>query len=123
MTNSRKDMFNISSSDAFNDILKKNNPKNLQWKYELFNDEFHETLPHLAMYKGIRYYYHNYSSLIFENVESYINAGGIPYLKIYFKERAKRFGGDGKIDNQTRDLLIWLALNHDNFEYFSFFMV
>ena len=122
MANSRKDIFNISNSDTFNEILKKNKPKNLHWKYELFNDEVHETLPHLSMYTGIRYYYHNYSSLIFENIEAYVNAGGIPHLKSYFKERAKRFGGDGKIDNSTKDLLIWLAFNRDNFEYFSFFM-
>jgi len=122
MANSRKDIFNISNSDSFNDLLKKNNPKNLRWKYELFNDEVHETLPHLAMYKGIRYYYHNYSSLIFETIETYVNAGGIPYLKSYFKEKAKRFGGDDEIDNSTKNLLIWLAWNRNNFEYFNFFM-
>ena len=122
IANSRKDIFHISNSDAFNDILKKNTPKNLRWKYELFNDEFHETLPDLAMYKGLRYYYHNYSSLIFKDIETYVNAGGIPYLKSYFKERAERFGGDGKINNGTKDLLIWLAWNRDNFKYFSFFM-
>jgi len=122
MANSRKDIYYISSSDDFSDILKKNNPKNLRWKYELFNDEFHQTLPHLAMYKGIKYYYHNFPSLIFENIPAYINAGEIPYLESYFKERAKRFGGDGKVDNKTKDRLIWLAENHDNFEYFNFFM-
>jgi len=122
MANSRKDIYYVSSSDDFSDILKKNNPKNLRWKYELFNDEFHQTLPNISMYKGIKYYYHNYPSLIFENIPAYIKAGEIPYLESYFKERAKRFGGEGKIDNPTKDRLIWLAENHDNFKYFSFFM-
>jgi len=122
MANSRKDIYYVSSSDDFSDILKKNNPKNLRWKYELFNDEFHQTLPNISMYKGIKYYYHNYPSLIFENIPAYIEAGEIPYLESYFKERAKRFGGEGKIDNPTKDRLIWLAENHDNFKYFSFFM-
>ncbi len=122
MANSRKDIFYIASSDAFNDVLIKNNQKNLRWKYELFNDEVHQTMPHLAMYKGIRYYYHNFPGLIFENIQAYINAGGIPYLKSYFKERAKRFGGDGKIDDSTKNRLIWLARDRDNFKYFSFFM-
>jgi len=122
MANSKKDIYYVASSDDFSDILKKNNPKNLRWKYELFNDEFHQTLPNISMYKGVKYYYHNFPSLIFENIPAYINAGEIPYLKSYFKERAKRFGGDGKIDNATKDRLIWLAENHDNFKYFSFFM-
>ncbi|NER12094.1 esterase [Leptobacterium flavescens] len=122
MANSRKDIYNISSSDTFNDALKKNSPKNLIWKYELLDDEVHQSLPYLAMYKGIKYYYHNYPSLIFETIRAYVDAGGIPYLKSYFKERAKRFGGEGKIDNSTKNRLIWLAWNRDNFEYFSFFM-
>ncbi|WP_394749627.1 alpha/beta hydrolase-fold protein [Spongiimicrobium salis] len=122
IANSKKDIFTITQSDAYYELLKKKEPKNLIWKYELFNDEFHETLPHMAMFKGIRYYYHNHSSLIFEDIEAYINSGGIPYLKSYFKERAKRFGGNGKINNGTKNSLIWLAWNRDNFEYFSFFM-
>ncbi|WP_428743011.1 alpha/beta hydrolase-fold protein [Tenacibaculum sp.] len=122
IANSKKDIYNIESTEEFNRILKKHNPENLLWKYELFNDEVHETMPHLAMYKGIMYYYHNYDSLVFESIEAYEKAGGIPYLKSYFKERAKRFGGDGRIDNSTKNALIWLAWKRDNFKYFSFFM-
>lgn len=122
MANSRKDIYYISSSDGFNESLKKVNPKNLRWKYELFNDEVHETMPHLAMYKGLRYYYHNYDSLVFESIEAYVNSGEIPYLRSFFRERAKRFGGDGKIDDSTKNSLIWLAWNRDNYKYFSFFM-
>jgi len=122
MANSRKDIYYISSSDGFNQVLKKVNPKNLRWKYELFNDEVHETLPHLALYKGIKYYYHNYDSLVFESIEAFVKSGGIPYLKSFFKERANRFGGDGKIDDSTKNSLIWLAWSRDNYKYFHFFM-
>jgi len=122
IANSRKDIFTISESDTFNDLLKKNNPKNLKWKYELFNDEVHQTIPYLAMYKGISYYYHNFPGLIFESIPAYIDAGGISYLKSYFKERANRFGGEGKIQNSTKNRLIWLAWHRNNFEYFNFFM-
>ena len=122
MANSRKDIFYIASSDHFNELLKINNPKNLTWKYELFNDEVHQTMPHLAMYKGIKYYYHNYGSPIFESIQQYIDLGEIDYLTTYFKKRAKRFGGNGNIDDSTKNNLIWLAWNRNNFEYFNFFM-
>lgn len=122
IANSKKDIYYIASTEEFNDKLKKHNPENLIWKYELFNDEVHETMPHLAMYKGIKYYYHNYDSLVFESIDAYKDAGGIPYLKSFFKERAKRFGGDDKIDDSTKNSLIWLAWKRDNFKYFSFFM-
>ncbi|NJB69928.1 putative alpha/beta superfamily hydrolase [Saonia flava] len=122
MANSRKDIYYISSTDAFHEILKNNNPKNLIWKYELFNEEVHETLAHLALFKGLKYYYHNYDSPVFESIQHYIDMGGIDYLTTYFKERAKRFGGDGSIDEGTKNALIWLAWNRNDFEYFSFFM-
>lgn len=122
IANSRKDIYYISSTDNFSELLTKYQPKNLRWKYELFNEEVHQSLPHLALYKGIKYYYHNYDSLVFENIQQYIDLGELAYLKDYFKERAKRFGGDGTIDDNTKNGLIWLAWNRDNFEYFSFFM-
>ncbi len=122
MANSRKDIYYIGSTEAFHKILKKNNPKNLIWKYDLFNDEVHETLGHLALYKGLKYYYHDYDSPVFESIQHYIDVGGIDYLTNYFKKRAKRFGGDGNIDNSTKNGLIWLAWNRNNFEYFNLFM-
>lgn len=122
IANSKRDIYYISSTEEFNKRLKKYNPKKLIWKYELFNEEVHETMPHLAMYKGIMYYYHNYDSLVFESLEAYKKSGGISYLKSFFKERGKRFGGDGKIDDSTKNSLIWLAWKRNNFKYFSFFM-
>jgi predicted alpha/beta superfamily hydrolase len=122
MANSRKDIYYIASSDHLNELLTEYNPKNLIWKYELFNDEVHQSMPHLAMYKGLKYYYHNYDSLVFENIQQYIDLGEMDYLNAFFKERAKRFGGDGNIDENTKNGLIWLAWNSDDFKQFSFFM-
>lgn len=122
MANSRRDIYYIGSTEAFHEILKNNNPKNLIWKYDLFNDEVHETLAHLAIYKGLKYYYHNYDSPVFESIKQYIDFGGMDYLTTYFKERAKRFGGDDQIDDNTKNGLIWLAWNRNNFEYFNIFM-
>ncbi|NVK53431.1 MAG: esterase [Flavobacteriaceae bacterium] len=122
MANSKKDIYYVGSSDAFNETLMKYNPKNLRWKYELFNDEVHETLPHLALYKGIKYYYHNYDALVFSSIQQFNDLGGLKYVNNYFKERTKRFGADIKSEQSTQNSLIWLAWKRDNFKYFSFFM-
>lgn len=122
MANSRKDIYNIGSTDSFNEILRNNAPKNLIWNYSLFNDEVHESLAHLSIYKGLKYYYHNYNSPVFESIQQYIDLGGMDYLTTYFKARAKRFGGEGHIDESTKNRLIWLAWNRNDFEYFNIFM-
>ena len=122
IANSRKDIYNIGSTDAFSEILKMNEPKNLIWKYELFNDEVHKSLAYVAMYKGLKFYYHNYESPTIESIQQYNDLGGMDYLTAFSKERAKRFGGDGNIDDDAKNRLIWLAFNRNNFEYFNLFM-
>ena len=88
----------------------------------MHNDEIHESLGHLALYKGLKFYYHNYNSLAFESIQHFKDLGGMAYLTTYFQERARRFGGESTIDNSTKNTLIWLAWNRDNFEYFQLFM-
>ncbi|WP_298426542.1 alpha/beta hydrolase-fold protein [uncultured Kordia sp.] len=122
VANSKKDIYNISYTNEFHEILKEHSPQNLVWKYHLDNEEIHESLAHSALYKGLKFYYHNYNSLVFESIQQYIDLGGMDYLKTYFKERAKRFGKDETIDDGTKNSLIWLAWNRDNFEHFKLFM-
>ncbi|MEL6535999.1 MAG: alpha/beta hydrolase-fold protein [Bacteroidota bacterium] len=122
MANSRRDIYNIGETEAFYEILKEHAPQNLVWEYDLINEEIHESLAHVALYKGLRFFYHNYNSLSFESIQQYEDLGGMEYLNHYFEGRAQRFGGDGAIDNSTKNTLIWLAWNRDNFEYFQLFM-
>ncbi|WP_459212231.1 alpha/beta hydrolase-fold protein [Aquimarina rhabdastrellae] len=122
MANSKKDIYYINSTDAFNKVLKDNAPQNLIWNYSLFNDEVHESLGHLALYKGLKYFYHNYNSPVFESIQQYIDLGGMNYLTNYFEKRSERFGMDKQIDNSTKDALIWLAWKRNNFKYFTHFM-
>lgn len=122
MANSKKDIYYISSTDKFHEVLKNNAPQSLIWKYSLFNDEVHESLGHLALYKGLKYFYYNYNSPVFESIQQYVDLGGMNYMSTYFEERSERFGMDKQIDNDTKDALIWLAWKRNNFEYFNIFM-
>lgn len=122
IANSKKDIYSIDYSDELSELLTKEKPNHLTWKYELFNDEIHESLAHIALYKGLTYYYHNYPTPDFESIQDYLDRGGLSYLKKYYKERGERFGIDTEIDNSTKNTLIWLAWRRDNFKYFTFFM-
>ncbi len=122
IANSKKDIYSIDFSEELSRLLTKEEPNHLIWKYELFNDEIHESLAHIALYKGLTYYYHNYPKPDFESIQDYLNRGGLSYLKEYYKERGERFGINTEINNSTKNTLIWLAWRRDNFEYFTFFM-
>lgn len=122
ISNSTKDIYSITASDSFSQLLTKKSPRALKWKYQLFNDEIHESLAYLALYHGLNYYFYNYQSLVFGDIQEYNTLGGISYLKAYHKERGERYGFSPEIDNATKDGLIWLAWNRDDFESFKFFM-
>jgi predicted alpha/beta superfamily hydrolase len=122
IANSKKDIFTIKYSDTLAQQLSEKVSENLNWQYQLFNDETHQSLPYIAMYKGLRHYYHNFNSLAFGSIEEYIKLGGMDNLKSYFAKRGERFGFPAEIDSSTKNHLIWLAWNHDNFEYFEVFM-
>ncbi len=122
LANSIQDIFTIDETSDAVKALKNNSHEKLMWKRELFNNETHSSLPYLAMFNGLRYFYHNYNAYNFYSIKQYEDFGGIPAVKEYFKLRSKRFGFSEKIDDSTKNTLIWLAWKRDNFKYYDFFM-
>lgn len=122
LVNSIQDIYSIDYTNSAVEALNEHPNQYLVWESELLNNETHSSLPYLAMFNGLRYFYHNYNSYEFYSIKQYEELGGIPALKKYFKARANRFGFPEGIDNSTKDTLIWLAWKRDNFKYFDFFM-
>jgi len=122
LANSVKDIFSIDITKNSVKALNNQPSKYLMWKSESFNNETHSSVPYLAMFHGLRYFYYNYNSYNFYSIKQYEEFGGIPAIKEYFKERSNRFGFSEKIDNSTKNTLIWLAWKRDQFKYFDFFM-
>ena len=119
---SKKDIYSIDGINQANEVLTSVDPENLVWKHRLFDEEIHESLTNISLYKGIKFYFHNYGSLVFGSIDEFYDKGGIPFLTQYFKERAERFGFAPEIDASTKNSLIWLSWKRDNFEAFDRFM-
>ncbi len=122
LAGSKKDIYSIDDTDQVGQDLEAADIKNLKWKYQLFNEEEHETLAYTSMYHGLKFFYHNYGSLVFSSIEEFYEKGGMPYLTEYFKQRGARFNIPTEIDASTKNSLIWLAWKRDNFEVFDLFM-
>ncbi|MTI40610.1 alpha/beta hydrolase-fold protein [Fulvivirga lutimaris] len=122
LANTEKDIYTIASTTQAVENLKANDIDNLVWDVRLFNDEIHESLPYLSMYHGLKFYYHNYASPSFSSIKDFEERGGLPYLNDYFKQRGERFGMSQEIDYATKNTLIWMAWNQDEFSAFKQFM-
>jgi predicted alpha/beta superfamily hydrolase len=122
MANSDKDIFSISYSNALAKLLTDNSPTNLVWNYQKFEHENHATLPYLTLYHGLKYYYHDFKKPTFSSIKAYQEFGGISGLEIFYKKRGERYGFPTVVANASKNDLIWLAWNRDDFDSFQFFM-
>lgn len=122
LAGSKKDIYSIATTDESAEVLESANIDRLNWKYQLFNEEIHETLTYTSLYHGLKFFYHNYGSLVFSSIDDFEKKGGIPFLRRYFKDRGERFNLPTEIDASTKNSLIWLAWKRDKFEAFDLFM-
>jgi predicted alpha/beta superfamily hydrolase len=122
IANSIKDIYTVQYTDELSKQLNAKTVSNLNWHYQKFNDETHETLPYISMYQGLKYYYNDFDTLSFSSIDEYIKHGGMEYLIQYFAKRGERFGFPKSIANDTKNNLIWLAWNRNNYVYFDRFM-
>lgn len=122
LANSTKDIYSISYTDQAVEVLERAAPENLTWEYQAFNEEIHQSLAYPALLEGLKFYYHNYGSLVFGSIDEFYEKGGIEYLETYFAERGERWGLPTEISASTKNSLIWLAWKQDRFEAFSLFM-
>lgn len=122
MANTVKDIYTIDRSNKAVAVLEKTDLPNLEWEYRLFDDERHQSLAYTSIYQGLRFYYHNFGSLMFSSTREFYEYGGISGIKQYFQQRGERFGLAPEIDHTTKNRLIWLAWRHDDFKSFKLFM-
>tara|TARA_Y100001949_G_C15966686_1_gene321876 strand:+ start:159 stop:1385 length:1227 start_codon:yes stop_codon:yes gene_type:complete len=122
VANSKYDVYTRASGYELVNQLEKHPLNNLEWTFQSFDDEVHESLPYVSLYRGLRYFYHNYSAYIIADTREFTERGGLPELKRYFQERGERFGLDTAVSASTKNMLIWLAWKQDDFESFRYFM-
>ncbi|WP_422358825.1 alpha/beta hydrolase-fold protein [Reichenbachiella sp.] len=122
LANSTKDIYTVSYTDQAAEFLKNTKSDNLIWEYRQFNDEIHEASANVSLYQGLKFYYHNFSSLAFSSIDEFYSLGGIPYVESYFKSRGERFQLPTIVDEGTKNTLIWMAWKQDRFEAFDLFM-
>ena len=122
IANSSLDIYTIQSTDLLAKTLKEKSPNQLDWKYQLFNTEAHGTTAYLALYHGLRNYYHDFDAPVFSNIKGFVDFGGMKKLTTFFIKRGKRYDFPTEINDLTKRRLISLAFINDNLQYFDFFI-
>lgn len=90
---------------AFTGLLTSKPPEKLIWHYEYMPGQVHMTTPYLTFFNGLTYVFANYQALRFLNYSQFKDFGGMTALQSYYQRRAKLYGTEEQIPEETlRDL-------------------
>lgn len=110
----------FSGVQKLDSVLKNKAPKSMKWFFrKLDHGTEHSYTPYAAIESGIRHYYKYYPELHIPTFKGFIENGGVPYIKSYYKERAKQFGFPSGLSEWTKFSILRAALRANKYAEFD----
>ncbi|TRZ41644.1 alpha/beta hydrolase [Robertkochia solimangrovi] len=106
-------MFSLDS------IFQKYSTENINWKYNLSDNENHYTTPLTTINEGLKLFFSDYGPVRFYSIQEFKDFGGIEKLKQHYLNRAKRYQISNDIHDDTKHYLLLQAHKEDNFKLFD----
>ena len=100
-------------------LLKLKAPKTLNWTYKELENEEHRSTPYSTIYFGVKNFYYYYPELQFNNLEEFINVGGLNYVNEYYKKRALDYGFSSNLSDWTMFSLTRNSIRANNYKQFD----
>ena len=117
----------VGAADRIAATIDESGYDSTRWHYETLTRETkvevgHLTTPIETLYKGLRWYYHDFPMLDFESPDEFRRLGGMKYVDLYYQKRAERYDLEPGIPDNGKFGLVRLGLNNDDIDIFHTFM-
>ncbi len=96
--------------------------KGLSWFHLKLDIEKHRSTGYPTLYHGLRNYFKYYQEFEVNNLQKFINAGGLDYAHNYAKERAITYGFSQNLSLWSKYTIVRSAFRAENYNYFTKFM-
>lgn len=96
--------------------------EDLNWSYLKLDIEKHRSTGYPTLYHGLRNYFKYYQEFEVNNLQKFIEAGGIKYAHQYNDERAHRHGFSSNLSLWSRYTIVRSAFRAEDYNYFTKFM-
>lgn len=109
-------------TDKLDSLLTTKSISGLQWSYLPLENEDHHSTAYPALYHGLRKFYHYYPQLQVDNLQEFIDSGGLEYANSYTKERSRQYGFPPNLSTWSKYTIIRSAIragDYTNFETFT----
>ncbi|MFK8161725.1 MAG: alpha/beta hydrolase-fold protein [Lewinella sp.] len=112
----------IEGAQKLSALLGSKSPKSLDWTFMKLEDEEHRSTPFATLYHGLRKYYQYYPELQFNTLEEFTEAGGLPYVYDYFRQRSEKHNFPAGLSDWTMFSLTRNAMRSNDFKQFEAFL-
>ncbi len=109
-------------TDKLAQLWKKNKGDNTNWQYLRLANEEHRSTGYPMLYHGLRNYFGNYPELQVNDLQAFLDAGGLDYANNYNQIRAEKYGFDQGFSEWTKFTIIRSAIRANSFEKFEEFL-
>lgn len=107
------------SAVKLDSLLSQKHIDGLQWSFLKLDIEQHRSTAYPTLYHGIQNYFQYYPEFESNNLQKFINAGGMDYANQYAKERAKRYGFSPELSLWSKFTIVRSALRAEDFYHFE----
>ncbi|WP_420386321.1 alpha/beta hydrolase-fold protein [Roseivirga sp.] len=107
--------------DRLDSLLTAQPIEDLRWTYQKLVNEEHRSTPYATIYHGLKDYFQYYPELQVDDLNDFLNRGGIDYALTYTRERARQFGFDEELSTWTKFTILRSAIRANDYNQFSQF--
>ncbi len=107
------------SAEQLNTLLTTKNVGGLEWSYLKLDIEKHRSTAYPTLYHGLRNYFKYYQEFEVDNLEKFINAGGMKYANNYAKERVERHGFSPELSLWSKYTIMRSTMRANDFYHFE----
>ena len=109
----------IESMNSLDSIIQQYPHKNIQWEYNLSENEDHYSTPLITINEGLRSFFSDYGPIRFYTIKEFNDFGGIKALKEHYNNRGNRYQIAVDIHDDTKHYLLLQSYRENNFEVFE----
>lgn len=111
--------WSTESMSSLDSIFKVHSKENIQWKYNLSDNENHYTTPLITINEGLKLFFSDYKPIRFYTLKEFSNFGGITALREHYTNRGNKYQIADDVHNDTKRYLFILSYRENNFEVFN----
>ena len=107
------------STEKLNERLTSKPIDGLEWKYFEFPLEEHRSTGYPTLYHGLRDYFKYFQEFETNNLQKFLDAGGVEHATKHAQERANRYGFSPELSLWSRFTIVRSAIRANDFYHFE----